>query len=184
MTLAETGRLELPWSVAQTCGDSTRVGGPGQRGDDDATCPRPRASSRLLSTIPPTAKQDEGLGQITLPRRAGVHRHSRAVASWSRTEGTLLPLLPVCGPPGPPGPYGRPTHSERVGWVSRSGRVAAYQPPGSDRERLCPPLHLGTTVLTQRLGGSAGQRLISGEQPFQHLLIGKAVVPQQRECAG
>src|SRR6516162_1314743 len=53
----------------------------------------------------------------------------------------------------------------------------------SERQRLGPPVHLGTAVLGDRLDRRAGQRLVCGEQPAQGLGLVEAAVEEQGECA-
>src|SRR5262249_9757921 len=67
--------------------------------------------------------------------------------------------------------------ARRVTWVTGS------PPPGSERQRLRPPVHLGPTVLRHRLDRRAGQAVVGREQPANRLRLIEATVEKEGERA-
>src|SRR5262249_36104910 len=70
--------------------------------------------------------------------------------------------------------------------ASGDGRVTGVPrspPPGSDRQRLRPPVHLGPTVLRHRLDRRAGQAVVGREQPANRLRLIEATVEKEGERA-
>src|SRR6516162_9531591 len=61
--------------------------------------------------------------------------------------------------------------------------VARSPPPGSDRQCLRPPVHLGPTMLRHRLDRRAGKAVVGREQPADRLRLIEATVEQEGERA-
>src|SRR6266536_4038918 len=65
-------------------------------------------------------------------------------------------------------------------WPDGSPRAARQR---SERERLRPAIHLGATMLADRLDRRAGQRLVSCEQPAQRIRLVETAVKEQCQRA-
>src|SRR4051794_4313442 len=106
------------------------------------------------------------------PRTGGLHGLGPVIPTVSRAAGHR-----GRGPRGP-----RPVRRTGFGSAGSDQRLR-FSLFGSDGERLGPALHLCAPVLAQGLRGGAGQAVVGGEEPLQHLLVGEAVVPQERQGA-